>query len=104
MHFLVATAESEVVAFARYRFSARTWGLACEVETLVVTEVHRGSGVGHQLMRRIESLATTSGASGMRVNVFNMNDRGRTFYESLGYDPVAVRYAKQLEDFDAGRA
>lgn len=94
--FYVAVRSGEVVGFLKLFFEEKSWGLACEVETLVVDERVRGTGVGDALMRRAEEVAREEGALGMRVNVLHLNEEGRRFYERDGYRAVAIRYGKSL--------
>lgn len=92
----VALRGSDVVGLVRFSFESKTWGLACEVESLVVDEAMRDQGIGRDLMRRAEEVARAEGALGMRVNVLHVNSEGRHFYERDGYRVVAVRYGKAL--------
>ncbi len=96
VHFMVAEADDRVLAFARFFFEEKSFGIACELETLVVDEEARGREIGITMITRIEERALSEGATGMRVNVLEVNSDARRFYERLGYEPVAVRYAKKL--------
>ena len=94
--FYVAARGGDVVGFVKLFFEERSWGLSCEVDTLVVDDAHRGRGVGTALMRRAEEIAREEGALRMRVNVLHVNSEGRRFYERDGYRTVAIRYGKKL--------
>jgi GNAT superfamily N-acetyltransferase len=96
VHFIVAVEDGRPLAFARFFYEERSQGKACEVETLVVDEEVRGRRVGTAMLAHIEERARTDGATGMRVNVLDVNADGRRFYEGSGYETVAVRYAKKL--------
>ena len=96
INLVVALDEGKVVAFARFFYEEKSFGTACEVETLVVDEEIRGRNMGRMVLEHVEELARSEGATGMRVNVLNLNADGRRFYERLGYEPVAIRYAKKL--------
>jgi ribosomal protein S18 acetylase RimI-like enzyme len=52
--------------------------------------------VGARLVAAGETAAVARGAGGMRVEVVVENERGRAFYERLGYEGLAVRYGKPL--------
>lgn len=95
---LVADAGGATVGFARISFSERPWGRAAEVNTLVVSESHRGSGVGKELMGAAERVAAEAGAKGVRLDILVGNDDGARFYEELGYELFAWRYGKMLGD------
>ena len=94
--FYIAQRGPDTIAFLKLFFENRSWGRACEVETLVVDERERGRGVGRALMEKAEEVARDEGALAMRVNVLHINDEGRRFYERAGFRTIAVRYAKQL--------
>ncbi len=94
----VAEAEEGVVAFMKVIFVEKSWGLSCEVETLVVEAGWRGTGIGRMLMTKAEEVGRAVGAKGMRVDVLLTNDRARTFYERLGYSSISIRYGKPLGD------
>lgn len=93
---LVATLDGSVCGFVQVSFVSKPWGTSCEMDTLVVSEPRRGSGIGAILVEAAERLARAVGAKGIRANVLVTNGRGRTFYESAGYDAIAVRYGKSL--------
>jgi ribosomal protein S18 acetylase RimI-like enzyme len=95
---LVASLDGLIVGFAKLSFADKPWGLACEIETLVVERHTRGHGCGTRLMRAAESCATRAGAKGMRVDVLLANEPARSFYEGLGYEPFALRYGKAVAD------
>jgi len=84
------------VGFVKLFFEEKSWGLVCEVETLVIDEQARARGIGTALMRHAEQVARDEGAIAMRVNVLRHNSDGRRFYERDGYRPIAVRYGKTL--------
>jgi ribosomal protein S18 acetylase RimI-like enzyme len=94
---LVAEAAGGVVGFVRLSFTARPWGKACEINTLVVGEASRGGGVGRALMVAAERTAAEGGAQGVRLDILVGNDDGARFYEELGYELFAWRYGKMLE-------
>lgn len=95
---LIAESESAVVGCAILRYEEKPWGLACQIETLVVTPSARGRGVGEELLLAGEQAAAERGARGMRVEVIVENDGGRAFYERRGYRPLALRYGKPIQD------
>jgi ribosomal protein S18 acetylase RimI-like enzyme len=93
---LVAVVDDAIHGFVKLVFAPKPWGTSCEMDTLVVDEAHRSSGVGKALVSAAEVTATERGAGGMRANVLAANDRGRGFYERLGYGLVSVRYSKDF--------
>jgi ribosomal protein S18 acetylase RimI-like enzyme len=94
---LVAEEERKVVGLARLRYEEKPWGLACQIETLVVDSEWRGRGAGTKLLQASEDAAARRGALGMRVEVVVESDAGRYFYENRGYRSLALRYGKPVE-------
>ena len=94
---LVAEADDAVVGFVKLGLAQKSWGLACEIDTLVVAANARNKGVGSRLMTAAEAFGRTAGASAMRVNVLVHNRRAQGFYERSGYEPFALRLGKALD-------
>jgi ribosomal protein S18 acetylase RimI-like enzyme len=94
---LVAESDGGIVGFVNFHFEPKPWGRSCEVDTLAVAKDQREAGVGTMLMDECQAIALRSGAGGMRVDVLQTNERGRSFYEKAGYTIYAIRYGKPLE-------
>jgi GNAT superfamily N-acetyltransferase len=94
----VAEIGGRVVGFMKITYAEKPWGVACELETMVVDEKERGRGVGTRMLEKAEAIAHESGAKGMRIDVLIPNYGGREFYERAGYEAFAVRYGKPLRD------
>ncbi|HYI44763.1 MAG TPA: GNAT family N-acetyltransferase [Actinomycetota bacterium] len=95
--FFVAEQHGKVIAFMRLRIDDRFFGRACEMDTVSVAPDFRNQKIGRTLMDEAERFAREEGAIAMRVNVLSVNESGRRFYEDLGYEVVAHRYAKDLD-------
>ena len=67
------------------------------MESLVVRREFQRCGVGQALMRSLESWAAEKGIAHVELNVWEFNDRAKTFYESLGYETASRRLWKGLE-------
>jgi ribosomal protein S18 acetylase RimI-like enzyme len=94
---LVAEEDRRVVGLVRLRYEEKPWGLACQIETLVVNSAARGRGIGTQLLQACEEASARRGAQGMRVEVVVESNEGRNFYEHRGYQALALRYGKPVE-------
>ena len=64
-----------------YAYIAYDW---VSVEMLIVPETYRGSGVGAELMRRVEAYGADAGCAGVWLNTFSFQALG--FYQKLGYE------------------
>ncbi|MCV9878579.1 GNAT family N-acetyltransferase [Brenneria izbisi] len=62
---------------------ARTWWSALEIQYLWVSEAHRKTGLGGQLMKQAEEAALKRGCHLAYVDTFSFQARG--FYQKLGY-------------------
>jgi GNAT superfamily N-acetyltransferase len=81
-----ATPESPV-------FMEQRWGV---LDGLVVDPAWRRRGIGRLLARSVEAWAIESGAPWLEVNVYDVNDEARRFYEVLGYGPLSTKLQKVL--------
>jgi ribosomal protein S18 acetylase RimI-like enzyme len=93
---LIAEEGGTVIGCSVLRYEDKPWGLACQVETLIVTAGWRGRGVGTTLLAAGEDAAVRRGALGMRVEVVVENDEAQAFYEARGYRALAFRLGKPL--------
>jgi GNAT superfamily N-acetyltransferase len=60
-------------------------GTFAEIQGLVVSEAHRGAGIGTLLVRHAEGWAAARGCSRMRVRTNVIRERTRAFYRKHGY-------------------
>jgi GNAT superfamily N-acetyltransferase len=61
----------------------RTWGQCCELQQLWVEDMHRGQGVGSDLVKRFENEAARRGCTLVYLDTFTF--QAPAFYEKLGY-------------------
>lgn len=66
------------------------------VEDLSVDEDCRHMGIGSELMRRVEEIATKQGAEQVELNCWYANTSAYEFYQGLGYQPQSVRFSKKV--------
>lgn len=62
------------------------------VVALAVRPAYREHGLGHQLIRAVESWARESGAAGVRVNSNENMINALHFYKSMGYEYIKTQY------------
>ena len=70
------------------------------IEILTVAAGQEGKGVGRTLMDAAEAWSARRGYAQVTLNVFATNERARTVYARLGYEPELVRYRKAIKPED----
>ena len=68
-------------------FRARTWA---SVDDVFVEPDYRNLGVGRALLESVKAWAKERGADGVSLQVAAANERGRRFYEGLGFREISV--------------
>ncbi len=68
-------------------FQAKTWA---SIDDVFVEEDHRSLGVGRALIEGVRDWARHRNADGISLQVAAANERGRKFYETLGFREVSV--------------
>ncbi|MEO8523209.1 MAG: GNAT family N-acetyltransferase [Caldimonas sp.] len=78
------SASNEVIA----AFDGHTWGGCCVVAHLWVHEMHRGLGLGRELLRAAEAEAVRRGCEQVVLSTHTF--QAPMFYERLGYERQVV--------------
>ena len=68
-------------------FQAKTWA---SVDDVFVEPDYRNLGVGRALLESVKAWAKERGADGVSLQVAAANERGRKFYEGLGFREISV--------------
>jgi ribosomal protein S18 acetylase RimI-like enzyme len=68
-------------------FRPKTWA---SVDDVFVEPNYRNLGVGRALVENVKAWAKERGADGVSLQVAAANERGRKFYEDLGFREVSV--------------
>jgi len=71
------------------------------VENVIVSESHRGMGIGRKLFERIEEIATENDCSYIFFVSSDYREGAHKFYESIGYTKDKVRGFKKFLRADA---
>ncbi len=69
-------------------FIQQRWGV---LDSLVVEPAWRRCGIGKMLAQSVERWAIGLGAQWIEVNVYDVNDEARGFYEASGYAPLSMK-------------
>jgi len=95
----VAEQGDEIVGFALCYIRFSTWkGQRCYLEDLIVTESHRGKGIGKQLMDAVIEDAKQKKFSGILWQVLEWNTPAIRFYEKYqaNFDSEWVNVSLEL--------
>jgi GNAT superfamily N-acetyltransferase len=84
-----------ILAFRAFPYFHKR-GKQGRVIALVVTESHRGQGVGKALMLHSEQFARECGCHKMELTTGGQREKAHRFYESMGYEETSKRYLKPL--------
>lgn len=86
-HFIVAEEEGEIVGASIYYFTYSTWkGKSVYLEDLIITNSHRGKGLGKLLMQALAEEAIAHGARKLKWQVAEDNYSAIGFYENIAAD------------------
>lgn len=66
-----------------------------DLDTLFVSEYHRGKGVGTALFRAVQAWARERKAQSLQLITLGENDYARRFYEKMGMQELMIRYIKE---------
>lgn len=78
-----------------YTFNPKTWA---SVDDVYVAPEYRSGGVGRELIERVKEWSKKKGASGVSLQVAAANERGRNFYQNLGFREVSVYEVLELNE------
>jgi len=77
----VAEADGLIVGFALYYVRYSTWkGQRMYLEDIIVTEAHRGKGIGARLMKALIQESKDKNFKGITWQVLNWNEPALNFY------------------------
>lgn len=83
--FFVAETDDGIVGLSLYYWRYSTWkGKRLYLEDIIVTERHRGKGIGQQLFDRTMQHALDQECSGMHWQVLDWNEPAINFYKKYG--------------------
>ena len=80
----LATIGSSVVGFIFVQF--HVWNQLAQIDGLAVDPSYHRQGVASELVKKAEEFAKEKGARGIYVDTPTLNQRGRSFYEAIGYN------------------
>ena len=96
---LVAEGESEIVGIALFYNRYSTWkGKTIHLEDLIVTQRHRGKGVGKGLLDAIVAKAQSEKLRRVEWNVLDWNTPAIEFYKNVGANVLKDWLVVQLNE------
>jgi len=93
----VAVIGGDIVGFVRVGLHGEG-PLPAHIETLFVTEEHRGTGVARALVEAAERWCLDHGADEVGVEFIAANEAAQRTYERLGYRPFLMTYMRRLRE------
>ena len=94
----VAEQEDHLVGWIAIEF--RKWNRLAQIQGLAVDPNLHRQGIATQLIRQAEQFAQERGARGVYVDTPVSNQRGRKFYEAVGYEQDYVMTGYYEEGLD----
>lgn len=80
--FFVAEEERTILGISLYYYRYSTWnGKRLYLEDIVVTQTHRGKGIGHMLFEETMRYSLQSECTGMQWQVLDWNESAINFYK-----------------------
>jgi GNAT superfamily N-acetyltransferase len=80
--FFVAEEERLILGISLYYYRYSTWkGKRLYLEDIVVTQTHRGKGIGHMLFEETMRYSLQSECTGMQWQVLDWNESAINFYK-----------------------
>jgi ribosomal protein S18 acetylase RimI-like enzyme len=94
----MARLQATTVGFVFVEF--RAWNRLAQIQGLAVDSAFHRHGAASGLMAQAEGFARANGARGVYVDTPTTNDRGRRFYEAIGYQVgyIMPRYYEEALD------
>lgn len=98
-HCFVAESNSKIIGMALVYPRYSTWkGMTIHLEDLVVSEEHRGYGVGSKLFAEVIKYGKSLGVKRVEWVVLNWNDPAVNFYKKNGAQILKECDAVQLDE------
>ena len=96
---LIAEYNGEIIGMALFYYRYSTWkGKTIHLEDLIVTNAHRGKGVGKALLDKLIFTAKEQHIKRVEWNVLDWNDSAISFYENVGAKILKNWLVVQLDE------
>ena len=93
----IAEEDQQMTGFAIVEWTSESENITAYIQTLEVAPAHRHRGIATELLRRLETSATTAGANAIGLHVAESNAPAIHLYQAHGYLPQGreVNYYSQ---------
>ena len=93
----IAEEDQQMTGFAIVEWTSESENITAYIQTLEVARAHRHRGIATELLRRLETSATTAGANAIGLHVAESNAPAIHLYQAHGYLPQGreVNYYSQ---------
>ena len=93
----IAEEGQQMTGFAIVEWTSESENITAYIQTLEVAPAHRHRGIATELLRRLETSATTAGATAIGLHVAESNAPAMHLYQAHGYLPQGreVNYYSQ---------
>jgi ribosomal protein S18 acetylase RimI-like enzyme len=81
----IAEEDHQMTAFAIVEWTSESENITAYIQTLEVASAHRHRGIATELLRRLETSATTAGATAIGLHVAESNAPAIHLYHAHGY-------------------
>ncbi|MDX1277475.1 GNAT family N-acetyltransferase [Oceanihabitans sediminis] len=97
--FIAATEANEIAGIALIYYRYSTWkGKVIHLEDLIVSEKHRGKGIGTLLLDKVVLYASELGVKRVNWEVLDWNEPAIAFYEKKGANVMRDWNVVQLDE------
>lgn len=93
--FLIALDEKANYNSPNFQYFKKHFQSFVYVDRIVISENHRGKGIGRELYSRLRSEFDTSSVICCEVNIRPPNPESHAFHQSLGFEQVGVQDTEQ---------
>ncbi|GAA5120169.1 GNAT family N-acetyltransferase [Luteolibacter yonseiensis] len=99
-HLLGAFSDESLAGVAGAWVATKIWcGRYLEIDNLVVSEKHRSSGIGSQLIARLEALALELDCNVLTLDSYVSNPASHRLYHRLGFEIWGFHFIKPIGDW-----
>lgn len=93
--FIIALDENATYDSPNFQYFKKNYPSFVYVDRIVISESHRGKGIGREFYSKLQSQFGTSSVICCEVNIRPPNPESHAFHQSLGFEQVGVQDTEQ---------